>query len=94
MNDNALYTNAMSFINCQIKGRKMIKKTFDGLDVQALSISNKIHIAGLRTLCNIVNFQYSRDDWDGNTTCNSDWDIVYFDYKGFRFFELVGKEDK
>ena len=85
--------DALAFLNCQVKAQKMMRKTFESLgDVSPLGLYKDIHVYNLIHLCDILEVPYIRENWDGNKQCNSNWDIVYFYYKGYKFYSLVDKE--
>ena len=86
--------DALAFLNCQVKAQKMMRKKFASLGgVELTSLSDDIQIWNLMQLIEILEMPYIREDWDGNEVCDSDSDIIYFDYKGYRFFQLVDKEE-
>ena len=85
--------DALAFLNCQVKAQKMMRKKFASLGgVELISLRDDIQIWNLMQLIEILEMPYIREDWDGNDVCDSDRDIIYFDYKGYRFFQLVDKE--
>ena len=86
--------DAWSFIRCQVKAQKLMRKSFESLgDVHVLGLHNTIHLhAGVVTLARLTGLDWVREDWEGNDACDSNWDIVYFDYDGYRFFELIFKD--
>lgn len=89
--------DAVAFLNCQIRAQKLMRKKFAnltkaGIRVLGLDHRNDIHMSGFINWCKLLGMPYTRADWDGNEQCESNWDIVYFDFKGYRFFELVDKE--
>ncbi len=95
--EKRLYDDAMAFINMQVKAVKMMHKDFKTLQVANIGRLNKpesVQIFNIIKLCEIVNLPFTRRDWEGNATCNSDWDEVYFIYKGIKFFGLEDKEDE
>lgn len=86
--------DAWSFIRCQVKAQKLMRKHFQSLgSVHALNLSDMIHLSeGAVALAELTGLEWAREDWEGNEMCGSNWDIVYFDYAGYRFFELVFKD--
>lgn len=85
--------DAWKFVNRLAKAQKYFRKTYPSLDgVRTLSFDDKIQITRLAHLCELLDIEYIREDWDGNEMCESNWDIIYFWHKGFKFFELVEKE--
>lgn len=87
--------DAYKFLNYQIKANKILQKRFNSLgDVYAISRDRKIHLGGdIRALCDAIDEKVIREDWNGNEQCNTNCDIIYFDYKGYRFFQLIDKEE-
>ena len=86
--------DAWSFIRCQVKAQKLIRKQFASIkSVKVIGTANTIHMEGLVELAEIAGIPYYRNDWEGNRSCGSNWDIAYFDYDGYTFFELVRKDE-
>lgn len=54
--------------------------------------AKELHISGVQTIAEIIEVPVIREDWDGNAQCNTNHDIIYFWYKGFKVFQLVSKE--
>ena len=87
--------DAHAFLNELVKSQKLLNKVYTSLEgVKVLSVNNSIHMTNLAHWCELLDMPYIREDWDGNEHCHSNWDVVYFDFKGIRFFELVDKIDK
>lgn len=86
--------DAWSFIRCQVKAQKLMRKHFKSIDgVEAICNDKTIHIyGGVVMLAELAGLDYRREDWNGNKSCNSNWDMVYFTYEGYTFFELVSKD--
>lgn len=92
---NHLEKDAWEFIKSIVKAQKLMRKQFGTIEnahIHLLGLSNRIQITNLEYLCKLLHFNYVREDWDGNEVCDSDNDIIYFMYKGYKFFELVDKE--
>lgn len=86
-----LEEDAWEFIKSVVKAEKIKRKQFGTLEnvhIRMLDLKDDVHITNLPYLCKLLNFSYIREDWDGNEHCNSNYDILYFMYKGFKFFEL------
>lgn len=95
--EKRLYDDAMAFLNMQVKAIKMMNKKFETLVGENISRLNKpetVQLYNILKLCEIANLPFTRRDWDGNETCNSDWDEVYFTYKGIKFYGLEDKVDE
>lgn len=87
--------DAIAFLNCQVKAQTLLRKKFNSIpDIFILSGKKVVQMCGIIEWCELLDMQYVREDWDGNEHCHSNWDVVYFDFKGIRFFELVDKIDK
>lgn len=56
--------------------------------------AKELHISGVQTIAEIIEVPVIREDWDGNAQCNTNHDIIYFWYRGFKVFQLVDKEEK
>lgn len=91
-----LKVDAYKFLNCQIKANKILKKRFNSLgDVHTAVNCSEIQLVGdISKLCEVIDEEVIREDWDYNEHCNTNYDIIYFAYRGYRFFELVDKVDK
>lgn len=61
-------------------------------EIEVLSPIMKFQMHNLAEWCKLLGKKYKKEDWDGNELCDSNWDIIYFEYKGVQFFELVEKE--
>lgn len=96
--EKRFYEDAWTFINMQVKAAKMMNKKFDTLqteDIINLSAPvKKIQMYNIIKLCKIANIPTIRQDWAGNASCSTDYDEVYFIYKGIKFFGLEDKEDE
>ena len=92
LDDSAhLEKDAWEFIKGVVKAEKLKRKQFGTLEsvhIRMLDLKSEVHITNLPYLCKLLNFAYIREDWEGNEHCNSNYDILYFIYKGFKFFEL------
>lgn len=86
--------DAWSFLNCQVKAQNLARKRFKSIKrTYNLDVMDKANVlmSGLIQWCKLLDMEYYRVDWEGNEHCKSNWDMVYFDYKGYRFFELLPK---
>lgn len=90
--EEQMVKDAWEFINCQVNAIKQRDKKFTSLaDIGCYNHDKKVHLHGLLKLSALTNIPYSRIEWDGNDVCNSQYDEVFFIYKGVRFFELADK---
>lgn len=62
--------------------------------VYAISATREFQMTNLADWCKELGRDFQRVDWNGNETCNTNHDMIYFDYAGCRFFQLVSKEDE
>ena len=86
--------DAYSLLNNLIKAEKLERKKFKSLgEIEIIGLKSEIQVWKLIQWCELLEMPYNREDWGGNKSCGSNWDIVYFTYKGFTFFELVEKEN-
>lgn len=92
-NLEVMKTEAFAFLDAQVEAQNLIRKTFDNLDVAPLNTRDTIQIRGIVLLSELTGIYCIREDWDGNKVCDSNWDILHFNYKGYEFFELVDKEE-
>ena len=88
--------DAWEFVRTQAKAEKMRRKRFDSLRLNGChrldsNDAFQVHISKLAFLCSLIGVEYIRKDWDGNASCDANYDIIYFDYHDVRFFELVDK---
>ncbi len=86
-----LEKDAWEFVKSIVKAEKLKRKQFGTLEnvhINILGLRNEIQMTNLPYLCKLLNFAYIREDWDGNEDCDTNYDILYFMYKGFKFFEL------
>lgn len=91
--DLKLMDNAYKWLNMQIKAEKMRRKQFsDFIRVTGTFTNNEIQITGIEELAKILDIDINRETWSGNESCNTNWDIIYFQYRNYKFFELVDKE--
>lgn len=60
----------------------------EGIDMAGAHFK-EIHISGLIKLAEIIGFPWVRVIWDGNVQCGTNHDEVYFEYRGYKFFQLV-----
>lgn len=92
--DQQKRTDAQKLLNCLVKSQKLMRKEFNSLSgIKVIGLRDDIQLLSLASWCELLNIQYTRTDWDGNEYCETNWDIIYFWYKGFKFFELVAKEE-
>lgn len=63
-------------------------------DIRVISPIMKFQMVNLAEWCKLLGKKYKKEDWNGNEQCGSNWDIIYFEYKGVLFFELVEKENE
>lgn len=87
---------AKNYLDKLVKAQNIMRTAFPINEFRTLKpiISNN-HIQfgnDLAEWCKLLDIQYTREYWDGNETCNSNWDILYFDYHGYRFFQLTDAE--
>lgn len=90
-----LVKDAWEFVRVCAKAKKMEYKEFALLkdeDIKRFKDKPEIHIFGLPRLCELLNIEYAREDWDGNKVCKTNHDIIYFMYHGIKFFQLTDKE--
>lgn len=91
--------DAWKFVNCHVKANKLAEKKFSSLEDSGIctlrsDINRHVQMHGIIELCYLIDMPFLREDWDGNKYCDSNWDIIWFEYRGVRFFELVDKEEK
>ena len=85
--------NAYKWLNMQIKAEKMRRKSFEkSIRVSGTFQENVIQIVNLEELAKILDIEINREDWHGNESCNTNWDIIYFWYHNYKFYELADKE--
>ena len=87
-------SDAVKFLDRLIKSYKLRNNKFKSLgDLYIRVLGNRpvIQMCGLAKWCTLLNMPYNREDWNGNEQCNTDWDMIWFVYKGVQFFELVEK---
>lgn len=93
---NNLVENAYKWLNVQVKAEKMRRKVFEaGDDVTKCAGSpteKEIQVVNILPLLDVLGISSYRSDWDGNKNCGTDYDIVWFYYLNYKFFELVEKE--
>ena len=63
-------------------------------EIEVLNPSMNFQMKNLAEWCKLLGKKYKKEDWDGNELCDSNWDIISFEYKGVLFFELVDKENE
>lgn len=91
--DLKLMDNAYKWLNMQIKAEKMRRKQFSNfINVSGTFTNNEIQITGIEELAKILDIDITRETWSGNESCNTNWDIIYFQYRNYKFFELTDKE--
>lgn len=91
-----LEKDAWEFVKGVVKAQKLMRKQFGALEnahIHILGLKDSIQITNLEYLCKLLHFAHVREDWAGNEGTNANYDIVYFIYKGYKFFELVEKEN-
>lgn len=81
--------NAQKFLESQVKALTFMRKTCG--NIRVLTQAEKLQLCGLAKLCELLDIEYIREDWEGNSVCDSNLDIIYFYYAGYKFFELVDK---
>ena len=92
--------DAWAYLNALVKAYRLSRKTFASLNAAGIKIlSNqlengyiRIQMYGLKQWCELLEMPYFGTDWDGNKSCGSNYDEIYFIYKGCKFFDLVEKE--
>ncbi len=98
-----LIKDAWSFLNIHVKAFKLAQKKFVDLKnvgIYRLGITGNydefplVHTSNVALLAELTGHTISRIDWSGNEQCNSNYDEIYFYYKGVRFFELAEKEEE
>ena len=94
--EEQIVKDAWEFVNCQVNSIKQRDKKFRSLNDDEDSIGiypqdKNVHMHGLIRLSELTNISYNRISWSGNAACETDYDEVYFIYKGVRFFQLVDK---
>ena len=95
VNKNMVKQDAFNFLENQIIARTIATSGFSSLNVLGIKVLNTppaIQLYNLKKLCDILDLDYKREDWEGNESCNSNWDKVWFVYKNVEFFDLVHKE--
>lgn len=93
-NCEQLKSNAFAWMNKQIKAVKMMRKSFhEKVSNITPPVYNRIQVHGLIELSEITDIPYVREPWEGNKSQNVLYDIIYFTYDGYRFFELLDRED-
>lgn len=86
--------DACAFLNGLVTAQKLLRKRFESLEAKRIYVvhpGNTIMISNLAEWCNLLDQEYGRVDWDGNEQCDTNWDKIFFNYKGFEFYELVDK---
>lgn len=87
-------SDAVKFLDRLVKSYKLRDKKFkslEDLDIKILANRPIIQMSGLEKWCALLNMPYNREDWQGNIHCDTNWDMIWFVYKGVQFFELVEK---
>lgn len=87
---------AYKWLNSQITAWKLSNKklpyeTFGTVHGILYTDNRELHIAGVQKIADILDIPVIREEWDGNKVCNTNHDIIYFQYRGFKVFELVPK---
>ena len=93
--ENTVKQDAFDFIENQVIAITIAKSEFPSLNVLGIKRLNSpvtIQVYNLKKLCDILDLDYKREDWDGNEMCNSNWDKLWFVYKNVEFFDLIEKE--
>lgn len=95
-----IYTKAQkekdfwAFISCQIRAKRFMCTQFESLDgMRVMRLDTDINVHKMLPILNELDIPYVREDWEGNKSCDSDWDIIYFYHKGYKFWELTEKEE-
>lgn len=86
--------DACAFLNGLVTAQKLIRKKFESLASRKIYVvhpESAIMMNNLEEWCNLLDQEYGRVDWDGNAHCKTNWDKIFFKYKGFEFYELVDK---
>lgn len=91
-------SEAYELLNCYVKGVKLLNKSIGDRykDDSIYSISNpsnRIQVANLIRWCELLEMPYTKEVWDGNEHCDTNYDIIQFNYKGCHFIELVEREE-
>jgi len=60
--------------------------------VYPLAVTSEFQMVNLADWCKALQIDFHRVDWEGNKVCETNHDMIYFDYEGCRFFQLVDKE--
>lgn len=88
-----------TWLNKQIKAYKLQhdKVSDDGkyanVFMSGSAIGKEIHINGVMTLVKSLEIDPIIVEWDGNTHCESDYLEASFFYRGYKFFQLLTKEE-
>lgn len=84
-----------AWLNKQIKANKTESiRLFDD-QIRRSRSSKEIQIyRGVKLISEITDIPYVEEDWEGNKCCNTNHNIVYLMYKGYKVFELTDKEEK
>lgn len=96
--EEQMVKDAWEFVNCQVAAIKLQNKQFTSLwddnyenRIYRLSDNKEVHTNALIRLSELTGIPYNRVDWEGNKSCETNHDEVYFIYKGVKFFALVDK---
>ena len=96
--EEQMVKDAWEFINCQVTASKLQTKHFTSLwsdnykqCIYRISSAKEVHTNALIRLSELTGIPYNRVDWKGNESCETNYDEVYFIYKGVRFFALIDK---
>lgn len=96
--EEQMVKDAWEFVNCQVTASKLQTKRFTSLlsddykqRIYRISDSKEVHTNALIRLSELTGIPYNRVDWVGNKSCETNYDEVYFIYKGVKFFALVDK---
>lgn len=96
--EEQMVKDAWEFVNCQVTASKLQNKRFTSLlgddykqCIYRIYAPKEVHTNALIRLSELTGIPYKRVDWKGNESCETDYDEVYFIYKGVRFFALVDK---
>ena len=83
-----------AWMNKQIKASKIEGTALFDNEIRRTYADNTIHVhKGIKKISEITGISYFEEDWDGNKTCNTNYNIVYLMYKNYKFFELADKEE-
>ena len=85
----------MEYLDRLVESYKTLVKPFmvdDEKVFPAAQYKDELHMHNLICLCKKLHMGYFRKEWDGNEYYKPDYDIVWINYKGIKFFELVARK--